>query len=160
MSCVSTLDWLTPREAAEQYGTLNQRSTGPTEEEEERRKERKIRQMIRNKLQEDKSEWKRKKSKETTNNCTLTADICTSMIFAGLSLRTRRAWGSNTKPDGARGGGAQTKRPNSGLTFSSWPSLSWPLRAVASASCLSLDRGEPGTEALSVERLRVSSSSR
>lgn len=58
VSCVSTLDWLTPREAAEQYGTLNQRSTGPSEEEEERRKERMIRQMIRDKLQEEKSEWK------------------------------------------------------------------------------------------------------
>ncbi|TMS11548.1 Epithelial cell-transforming sequence 2 oncogene-like, partial [Larimichthys crocea] len=40
VSCVSTLDLLTPREAAEQYGTLNQPSTGATEEEEERRKER------------------------------------------------------------------------------------------------------------------------
>lgn len=61
VSCVATLDWLTPREAAEQYGTLNQQSTGATEEEEERRKERRIRQMIRDKLQEEKSEWKRKK---------------------------------------------------------------------------------------------------
>lgn len=60
VSCVSTLDLLTPREAAEQYGTLNQPSTGATEEEEERRKERRIRQMIRDKLQEEKSEWKRK----------------------------------------------------------------------------------------------------
>uniref|UniRef100_A0A3Q3FK35 Coiled-coil domain containing 28A n=1 Tax=Labrus bergylta TaxID=56723 RepID=A0A3Q3FK35_9LABR len=48
ISCVSTLDWLTPREAAEQYGTLNQQST---EEAEERRKERRIRQMIRGKLE-------------------------------------------------------------------------------------------------------------
>uniref|UniRef100_A0A3Q3JEX6 DH domain-containing protein n=1 Tax=Monopterus albus TaxID=43700 RepID=A0A3Q3JEX6_MONAL len=56
ISCVSTLDWLTPREAAEQYGTLNQHSTGITEEEEERRKERRIRQIIRDKLQEEKSE--------------------------------------------------------------------------------------------------------
>uniref|UniRef100_A0A8D0AYD5 F-box domain-containing protein n=1 Tax=Sander lucioperca TaxID=283035 RepID=A0A8D0AYD5_SANLU len=63
VSCVSTLDWLTPREAAEQYGTLNQQSTGMTEEEEERWKEKRIRQMIRDKLQEEKSQWKRKKSK-------------------------------------------------------------------------------------------------
>uniref|UniRef100_A0A4W6E392 Coiled-coil domain containing 28A n=1 Tax=Lates calcarifer TaxID=8187 RepID=A0A4W6E392_LATCA len=56
VSCVSTLDWLTPREATEQYGTLNQRSTGMTEEEEERKKERKIRQMIREKLQEEKTD--------------------------------------------------------------------------------------------------------
>ncbi|KAF0045879.1 hypothetical protein F2P81_002408 [Scophthalmus maximus] len=55
VSCVSTLDWLTPREAAEQYGTLNRPSTGMTEEEDERRKERRIRQMIREKLQEEKS---------------------------------------------------------------------------------------------------------
>ncbi|CAB1417550.1 unnamed protein product [Pleuronectes platessa] len=55
VSCVSTLDWLTPREAAEQYGTLNQQSAGMTEEEEERTKERRIRDMIRAKLQEEKS---------------------------------------------------------------------------------------------------------
>lgn len=60
VSCVSTLDLLTPREAAEQYGTLNQPSTGAAEEEEERRKERRVRQMIRDKLQEEKSEWERK----------------------------------------------------------------------------------------------------
>lgn len=53
VSCVSTLDWLTPRQAAEQYGTLN---SGTTEEEEERQKERKIRQMIRERLQEEKRE--------------------------------------------------------------------------------------------------------
>ncbi|XP_076579684.1 epithelial cell-transforming sequence 2 oncogene-like [Chaetodon auriga] len=127
VSCVSTLDWLTPREATEQYGTLNQQSMEPTEEEEERRKERRIRQMIRDKLQEEKR----------------------------LSLRTRRAWSSHTKPDGARS--AQTGRPSSGLTVSSWPSLSWPPRAAGSSSlCLSLDRGESGTEALSMERLRGS----
>lgn len=57
VSCVSSLDWLTPREAAQQYGTLNQLSAGLTEEEEERRKERKIRQLIRDKLQEEKSRW-------------------------------------------------------------------------------------------------------
>uniref|UniRef100_A0A8C2X139 Coiled-coil domain containing 28A n=1 Tax=Cyclopterus lumpus TaxID=8103 RepID=A0A8C2X139_CYCLU len=56
VSCVSTLDRLTPREAAERYGTLNQRSAGETEEEEERRKERRIRQTIRDKLQEEKSD--------------------------------------------------------------------------------------------------------
>lgn len=56
VSCVSTLDWLTPREAAERYGYLHQRSVGPTEEEEERRRERRSRQMIRDKLQEEKSE--------------------------------------------------------------------------------------------------------
>uniref|UniRef100_A0A3Q2ZXQ8 Coiled-coil domain containing 28A n=1 Tax=Kryptolebias marmoratus TaxID=37003 RepID=A0A3Q2ZXQ8_KRYMA len=54
VSCVSTLDWLTPREASELYGTLNQQSAGLTEEEEERRKERKIRQTIRDLIQEEK----------------------------------------------------------------------------------------------------------
>uniref|UniRef100_A0A673BZL6 F-box domain-containing protein n=1 Tax=Sphaeramia orbicularis TaxID=375764 RepID=A0A673BZL6_9TELE len=56
VSCVSTLDRFTPREAAERYGTLNQRTSGITEEEEERQKERRIRQMIRDKLQQEKSE--------------------------------------------------------------------------------------------------------
>lgn len=55
-SCLASLDWLTPREAARTYGTLNQASAGPAEEAEERRKERRIRQMIREKLQEEKSE--------------------------------------------------------------------------------------------------------
>ncbi|XP_037617513.1 epithelial cell-transforming sequence 2 oncogene-like [Sebastes umbrosus] len=133
VSCISTLDWLTPREAAEQYGTLNQQSTGTTEDEEERGKERMIRQMIRDKLQEEKRQ----------------------------SLRTRRAWGSYTKPEGARGGSTQTGRPSSGITFSSWPSLSWPPRTVASPSlCLSLDRGQPTTAAQSLERVRASSPSR
>uniref|UniRef100_I3K3K8 Coiled-coil domain containing 28A n=2 Tax=Oreochromis TaxID=8139 RepID=I3K3K8_ORENI len=65
VSCLSTLDWLTPREAAEMYGTLNQQSTGMTEEEEERRREKRIRQQIREKLQEEKSEWNRKNRKMT-----------------------------------------------------------------------------------------------
>ncbi|XP_035533563.1 epithelial cell-transforming sequence 2 oncogene-like [Morone saxatilis] len=134
VSCVSTLDWLTPREAAEQYGTLNQQSTGTTEEEEEeKRKERRIRQMIRDKLQEEKR----------------------------LSMRTRRAWGSYTKPEGARGGSVQTGRSSSGLTFSSWPSLSWPARTVGSPSllCLSQDRGQPMTAAQSWDRVQTSSPS-
>uniref|UniRef100_A0A8C4EL76 DH domain-containing protein n=1 Tax=Dicentrarchus labrax TaxID=13489 RepID=A0A8C4EL76_DICLA len=132
VSCVSTLDWLSPREAAEQYGTLNQQSMGTTEEEEEKRKERRIRQMIRDKLQEEKR----------------------------LSMRTRRAWGSYTKPEGARGGSVQTGRSSSGLTFSSWPSLSWPARTVGSPSlCLSQDRGQPMTAAQSWDRVQTSSPS-
>nr|XP_046238886.1 epithelial cell-transforming sequence 2 oncogene-like [Scatophagus argus] len=129
VSCVSTLDLLTPREAAEQYGTLNQQSTEVEEEEEERRKERRIRKLIRDKLQEEKS----------------------------LSVRTRRAWGSYTKPDGAGGGSAQTGRPSSGLTLSSWPSLSWLPRTDGSPSlCLSLDRGQPVTAAPSLDRVETS----
>ncbi|XP_071320821.1 epithelial cell-transforming sequence 2 oncogene-like isoform X1 [Trachinotus anak] len=91
VSCVSTLDWLTPRQAAEQYGTLNQQTMGTTEEEEERRKERRIRQMIRDKLQEEKR----------------------------LSVRTRRAWGSYTKQEGVRGGSTHTGRLSSGAVGSS-----------------------------------------
>ncbi|XP_028427223.1 epithelial cell-transforming sequence 2 oncogene-like [Perca flavescens] len=132
VSCVSTLDWLTPREAAEQYGTLNLQSTGMTEEEEERRKERRIRQMIRDKLQEEKRQ----------------------------SMRTRRAWGSYAKPEGARGGSAETGRLSSGRTFSSWPSISWPPRTVGSPSLWSsLDRGQPMTTAQSLERVQASSPS-
>lgn len=83
------------------------------------------------------------------------------VIFAGLSMRTRRAWGSYTKPEGARGGSAQTGRPNSGVTFSSWPSLSGPPRTVGSPSlCLSLDRGRPMSAAPSLERVQASSLSR
>ncbi|XP_056287556.1 epithelial cell-transforming sequence 2 oncogene-like isoform X2 [Pseudoliparis swirei] len=129
VSCVATLDRLTPREAAERYGTLNQRSVGEAEEEEERRKERRIRQMLRDKLQEEKKH----------------------------ALRTRKAWGSSTKPRGARGGGTQTGRPGSGITSSSWPSLSWPPRTAGSPSvCLSLDRGPPTTAARSLEGVQAS----
>ncbi|XP_034072923.1 epithelial cell-transforming sequence 2 oncogene-like isoform X2 [Gymnodraco acuticeps] len=131
VSCVSTLDWLTPREAAEQYGTLNQQSTLMTEEE-ERRKERRIRQMIRDKLQEDKRQ----------------------------SMSTRRAWGSYTKPGAARGGSTQTGRPSSGITSSSWPSLSWPPRTVGSPSlCQSLDRGQTMSAAPSRDRVQTCSPS-
>lgn len=77
VSCVSTLDWLTPREAAEQYGTLNQQTTGITGEEEEKRKERRIRQMIRDKLQEERSEWKRNNSNERMTNIFLTIYMIT-----------------------------------------------------------------------------------
>uniref|UniRef100_A0A4W5ME94 Coiled-coil domain containing 28A n=1 Tax=Hucho hucho TaxID=62062 RepID=A0A4W5ME94_9TELE len=56
VSCVSTLDWLTPREAAQTYGTLNMPCSGEREEEEERRRERRIRQTIRERVEEQKSE--------------------------------------------------------------------------------------------------------
>ncbi|KAM6893479.1 epithelial cell-transforming sequence 2 oncogene-like [Xenentodon cancila] len=105
ISCVSTLDWLTPREAAEVYGTLNQQSMTGTEEEEERRKERRIRQRIKDKLQEEKRQ----------------------------SMRTRRPWGCSGKLEGARGGSTQKVRPSSGATLNSWPSLSWPPRTVESS---------------------------
>ncbi|XP_075999868.1 epithelial cell-transforming sequence 2 oncogene-like isoform X2 [Genypterus blacodes] len=121
VSCVATLDWLTPREAAEQYGTLNQQSHGE-EEEEERQRERGIRQMIRDRLEDTKK----------------------------LSLRTRKAWGGDTRPRGGRSGG---------VAFSSCPSLSWPSRTLGSPSlCLSLDKG-PSTSAPRPEGVPVSRSS-
>uniref|UniRef100_A0AAZ3S1J6 Epithelial cell transforming 2 like n=1 Tax=Oncorhynchus tshawytscha TaxID=74940 RepID=A0AAZ3S1J6_ONCTS len=55
VSCVSTLDWLTPREAAQTYGTLNMLCSGEREEEEERLRERRIRQTIRERVEEQKS---------------------------------------------------------------------------------------------------------
>uniref|UniRef100_A0A665X397 Coiled-coil domain containing 28A n=1 Tax=Echeneis naucrates TaxID=173247 RepID=A0A665X397_ECHNA len=64
ISCVSTLDWLTPGAEPEKYQTLNQQSIGVTEEQEERRKERQTRQMIREQLQEEKSKCKIKNLNE------------------------------------------------------------------------------------------------
>ncbi|XP_069020342.1 epithelial cell-transforming sequence 2 oncogene-like isoform X1 [Embiotoca jacksoni] len=129
VSCVATLDWLTPREASEQYGTLNQQSIGMTEEE-ERRKERMIRQKIRDTVQEERRQ----------------------------SMRMRRAWGSCMNQDGGRGGHTQMGRPSSGITFMSSSSLSWPPRTVGSSSlCLSLDRGQTMTAAQSMERTQTSS---
>ncbi|XP_062302912.1 epithelial cell-transforming sequence 2 oncogene-like isoform X2 [Osmerus eperlanus] len=98
ISCVATLDWLTPREAAEQYGTLNQPSAGTREEEEERWRERMIRQTIRERVEELKK----------------------------ASLKNRRIWGSNIHAGGRRSGRAQAERLRPGVTFSPLPSLSWP----------------------------------
>ncbi|XP_040056103.2 epithelial cell-transforming sequence 2 oncogene-like isoform X1 [Gasterosteus aculeatus] len=131
VSCVSTLDWLTPREDAERYGTLNRQSTETIEEgeeeEEERRKERRIRQMIRDKLRKEKEH----------------------------SMRTRKPWGSYTKPQG--GGRDQTRRPNSGITSVSLPALSWPQRTLRSPSvCLSLDREQPLAATQSLQRVQTS----
>ncbi|KAG7465629.1 hypothetical protein MATL_G00155550 [Megalops atlanticus] len=53
VACASSLDYLTPREAQEVYGTLNE-PLGDKEEEEERRRERWIRQAIREKVAEHK----------------------------------------------------------------------------------------------------------
>nr|XP_015802154.2 epithelial cell-transforming sequence 2 oncogene-like [Nothobranchius furzeri] len=91
VSCVSTLDWLTPREASELYGTLNRPSLGVTEEEEERRKEKRIRQRIRDVLQEEKRSL----------------------------MRNRRPWGSNTTSEGARGPGRSKVSLWSSLTWQS-----------------------------------------
>lgn len=57
IACVSTLDWLPPRKTAGPAcdRSLGQRR-GETEEEEERRTARKLRQTIREMIQEEKSE--------------------------------------------------------------------------------------------------------
>ncbi|XP_024918251.1 epithelial cell-transforming sequence 2 oncogene-like isoform X2 [Cynoglossus semilaevis] len=94
VSCMSTLDWLTPREAAQQYGHLIQQSMKLTEEEEERKDGRRFRQMLRDKLHEEK----------------------------GLILRTRRAWGSYNK--GGGGSTKTLRPNSAMSLMSSWPSLS------------------------------------
>ncbi|KAL4623913.1 epithelial cell-transforming sequence 2 oncogene-like [Arapaima gigas] len=55
VACACSLDYLTPREAAEVYGTLNE-SLGNTAELEERQREKQIRQLIREKVAEHKKE--------------------------------------------------------------------------------------------------------
>ncbi|TNM94122.1 hypothetical protein fugu_002298 [Takifugu bimaculatus] len=104
IDCVSTLHWLPPRKAATHYRSLHQRA-GAMEVEEERRQGRKLRQMIRATIQEEKRE----------------------------SLRTRRAWGSNMNVMAARGGSSQKGRSCSELPVSSWSSASG-LKAVDSSS--------------------------
>ncbi|MED6292533.1 hypothetical protein CHARACLAT_001241 [Characodon lateralis] len=127
ISCVSTLDWLTHREAAEMYGTLNHANMGVTEEEEERRKERRRRQTIKEALKEEKR----------------------------LSMTSRRAWGTNPKSERSRGGSSQTDRSSSEIAVRSWPSLSWPLKTAESpATGLSPHRGQlDGAHMTSVSRL-------
>lgn len=144
VACVSTLDWLTPREAAERYGTLNQQTAGTTEEEEERRKERRIRQMIRDKLQEEKGEWEEHRYSKCNDKLHI-SDQC--VVIAEFSMRMRRPWGSYTKPPA--GGSKHTER----TMFSSWPSVSW-----SSSLCLSLDKG--ASMGAGVEEAQASSSFR
>ncbi|XP_047432322.1 epithelial cell-transforming sequence 2 oncogene-like [Mugil cephalus] len=117
VSCVSALDLLAPREAAELYGALDRPSADAAQEEEERRRrERRTRQRIRDKLQEEKR-------------------VC---------MRTRRAWGSYSKPEGTRG-----SRPSSGSTL-----LSWPPQSAASSRLLV--SGRAVTSAPSLEPVQAS----
>lgn len=97
-----------------------------------------------------------------SKNSPLLADACTvSVISVGLSVSARKPWGSCTKPEIARGGGTQKGRPESGLTFVSQPSLSWPLRSVGSSShSLSLERGQPTSAPQTWERVQARSFSR
>ncbi|XP_008429040.1 epithelial cell-transforming sequence 2 oncogene-like isoform X4 [Poecilia reticulata] len=55
VSCVSTLDRLSPQEAAEIYGTLYQQCLGVKEEEGKRSRERRIRQKLKEALKEEKN---------------------------------------------------------------------------------------------------------
>ncbi|KAM4711175.1 epithelial cell-transforming sequence 2 oncogene-like [Anableps anableps] len=128
VSCVSTLDWLTPWEAAKIYVTLKQPSMGVKEEEGEKSKERRIRQKIKETLQEEKR----------------------------LALISRRAWGSNPKSQRSRGERSQTDASSSELMVRSWPSLSWPLKTAESPTAsLCTQRGEDqdGAQKTSVSRL-------
>ena len=56
IACVSNLDWLTPREAAAVYGTLNEPKT-EDEELQERQREKRLRKIIWEKIALRKSEW-------------------------------------------------------------------------------------------------------
>lgn len=56
VACVSSLDWLTPREAAAVYGTLNEPKAAD-EELQERQREKCLRKIIWEKIALHKSEW-------------------------------------------------------------------------------------------------------
>lgn len=127
IDCVSTLDWLPPRKAATNYWSLRQ-PEGEKEVEEERRQGRKLRQMIRATIQEEKSEKKRPHRMKITRDSRLKP-----VVPAGESLRTRRAWGSNMNVMAARGGSSQKGRSCSELPVSSWSPAS-RLKAVDSSS--------------------------
>ncbi|XP_043965999.1 epithelial cell-transforming sequence 2 oncogene-like isoform X1 [Gambusia affinis] len=115
VSCVSTLDQLSPQKAAEIYGTLYQSRLGVKEEEGERSRERRIRQRLKEALKEEKR----------------------------LALISRRPWGSNPTSDRSRGERSQTVLSSSELMVRSWPSLSSPTKTVESpATSLSPHRGQ------------------
>ncbi|XP_032412342.1 epithelial cell-transforming sequence 2 oncogene-like isoform X2 [Xiphophorus hellerii] len=115
VSCVSTLDRLSPQEAAEIYGTLYQPRLGVKEEEGERSRERRIRQKLKEALKEEKR----------------------------LALISRRPWGSNPKSDRSGGERSQTVLSSSELMVRSWPSLSSPMKTVESPTAsLSPHRGQ------------------
>ncbi|KAM9829020.1 epithelial cell-transforming sequence 2 oncogene-like [Syngnathus typhle] len=88
ISCISTLDRLTPLEAAQPYWTLSQHYDSE-EEEEERLKERIIRKLTRAKIDEEKR----------------------------LALRTRKIWSSSTKLGESGSGGIQSQATNLGTLF-------------------------------------------
>ncbi|KAF6722229.1 Epithelial cell-transforming sequence 2 oncogene-like [Oryzias melastigma] len=123
ISCVSTLDLLISRETQEIRNTLIQQNASVTEEEEDRRRERRTRLQTRHRIQEEKR-W---------------------------TMSTRRLWGSNVKLEGARSGGSPTVLPRSESPLSSRPSSSRP--PGASESSLSLVRALTVKAGLSSERI-------
>ncbi|XP_029568589.1 epithelial cell-transforming sequence 2 oncogene-like isoform X3 [Salmo trutta] len=129
VSCVSTLDWLTPREAAQTYGTLNMPCSGEREEEEERRRERRIRQTIRERVEEQKR----------------------------ASLKSRPAWRSNSnRPGGIVVSRPQGERLVPGRTRSVQPSPSW-LSDRTRRVCLTPDVSLNLTPTLTLEKSQLSS---
>ncbi|XP_031643587.1 epithelial cell-transforming sequence 2 oncogene-like isoform X3 [Oncorhynchus kisutch] len=131
VSCVSTLDWLTPREAAQTYGTLNMPCSGEREEEEERRRERRIRQTIRERVEEQKR----------------------------ASLTSRPAWRSNSnRPVGIVVSRPQAGSPRlvPGRTRSVQPSPSWLLDRTGRV-CLTPDVSLNLTPTLTLEKSQLSS---
>nr|XP_046223461.1 epithelial cell-transforming sequence 2 oncogene-like isoform X2 [Oncorhynchus gorbuscha] len=129
VSCVSTLDWLTPREAAQTYGTLNMPCSGEREEEEERRRERRIRQTIRERVEEQKR----------------------------ASLTSRPAWRSNSnRPGGIVVSRPQGERLVPGRTRSVQPSPSW-LSDRTGRVCLTPDISLNLTPTLTLEKSQLSS---
>lgn len=81
--------------------------------------------------------------------------VLPSVIFAGLSMRTRRPWGSYAKPEEVRRGSTQTGRTSARLMLSSLPPLSW-----SSSLCLSLDKRQSVSATECVEKVQASSSFR
>ncbi|KAK6304831.1 hypothetical protein J4Q44_G00254170 [Coregonus suidteri] len=133
VSCVSTLDWLTPREAAQTYGTLNMPCSGERkeEEEEERRKERRIRQTIRERVEEQKR----------------------------ASLKSRPAWRSSinrSRPGRTVVSHTQGERQVPGRTRSVQCSPSW-LSDRTGRLCLSPDLSLNLTPTLTLEKTQLSS---
>ncbi|KAM9570112.1 epithelial cell-transforming sequence 2 oncogene-like isoform 1-T1 [Salvelinus alpinus] len=129
VSCVSTLDWLTPREAAQTYGTLNMPCSGEREEEEERRRERRIRHTIRERVEEQKR----------------------------ASLKSRPAWRSNSnRPGGIVVSRPQGERLVPGRTRSFQASPSW-LSDRTGRFCLTPDVSLNLTPTLTLEKTQLSS---
>lgn len=106
----------------------------------------------------DRTYRKRKVSEKQCTDKQQPPSVLMSVVFTGLCLRTRRAWGSNMMtPQVAIDGCTQRGRPSSGVTFSSRSSLSSPPRTIGSS--ISLDRAQPIRAGPSPEKVPASSPS-